>query len=53
MRRFRFTGPEPVDVPRLRLVGIEAGQVVEVDDKEADGFKGQSQWEPVRAKKES
>ena len=53
--KFKFTGPEPVDVPRLGLVDVQPGDVVEVADKDlAEGLKGQSNWEPVRAtKKES
>lgn len=55
MPKFKFVGEEPVDVPALRLVGVEPGQVVDVDDKDlAAGLSGQAQWEPVRAaKKES
>lgn len=55
MRKFKFVGDEPVDVPALGLLGVEPGRVVEVNNKDlADGLEGQSQWEPVRAaKKES
>jgi hypothetical protein len=56
MRRFKFTGDEPVDVPRLGLVDVQPGDVVEVADKDAaDGLEGQDIWEPVKAstKKES
>ena len=56
MEKFKFVGPEPVDVPALRLVDVQPGDVVEVADKSvAEGLRGQSVWEPVKsaAKKES
>jgi hypothetical protein len=55
MCKFKYVGEEPVDVPALGLLGVESGQVVEVDNKDiAAGLDGQAQWEPVRAtKKES
>jgi hypothetical protein len=53
MRKFKYVGDEPVDVPALRLLGVEPGQVVEVEDKDISaGLDGQAQWEPVRAKKQ-
>lgn len=53
MKRYEFTGPDPVDVPGLALVDVQPGQVVEVTDEQAVGLDGQPQWKPVRAKKES
>lgn len=49
MPKFKYVGESPVDVPALRLVDVEPGQVVDVDDKDlAAGLAGQSTWEPVR-----
>lgn len=53
MKRFEFIGEDAVDVPALRLVDVQPGQVIEVNDADAVGLDGQSQWKPVRAKKES
>jgi hypothetical protein len=47
-RKFKFVGDEPVDVPALRLVGVEPGQVVEADGDVADGLAGQAIWESVK-----
>lgn len=47
MRKFKFNGDSPVDVPSLGVV-VEPGDVVEVGDPEvADGLDGQSQWEHI------
>lgn len=56
MEKFKFVGLEPVDVPALRLLDVQPGDVVDVADKAvAEGLKGQSNWKPVKppAKKES
>lgn len=53
MKRFEFTGEDPVDVPSLALADVQPGQVIEVTDEQAAGLDGQSKWKPVRAKKES
>jgi hypothetical protein len=53
MPKFKFVGELPVDVPALRLVDVQPGDVVDVDDKDlAAGLAGQASWEPVRAKKQ-
>ena len=54
MRKFKFTGDGPVDVPVLGLVDVQPGQVVEVEDPAvADGIDSSSVWEHVPDPKRS
>jgi hypothetical protein len=48
-RKFKFVGDEPVDVPALRLVDVQPGDVIDGDD----GLLGQAQWELVKPAKKS
>lgn len=48
MKRYKFVGDEPVDVPALALVGVEPGREVEVEDPAlSDGLDGQANWEHI------
>lgn len=45
MRKFKFAGDGPVDVPALGLVDVAPETVVEVvDPAVADGFEGSAVW---------
>lgn len=48
MRRYKFVGDGPKDVPALNLLEVNRGQVVEVEDPAvADGLDGQADWEHI------
>ena len=46
-RKFKFVGDEPVDLPTLGLVGVRPEQVVDVDDRAAEGMANSASWERV------
>jgi len=54
MRKFKFRGTDPVDVPVLGLVDVTPNTVVEVEDPAvADGFEGSDLWEHIPDPKRS
>ena len=48
MKRFKYVGDDPVDVPALGLVEVTTGTHVEVADQAlAEGLEGQANWEHI------
>lgn len=48
MKKFKFQGDGPTDVPALGLVDVSPGQVVEVEDPTvSEGLEGSEVWEHI------
>ena len=48
MKKFKFQGDGPTDVPALGLVDVSPGQVVEVEDPAvSEGLDGSEAWEHI------
>lgn len=48
MRKFKYAGDGPVDVPALGLVDVEPGDTVGVEDPNvADGLEGSEVWDHI------
>jgi hypothetical protein len=48
LKRYKFVGEEPVDVPSLHLVDVQPGDVVEVENPAlSEGLDGQANWEHI------